>query len=198
MIRELLPKSVKNFIKSIRTFYYGYGYRLFGHESIIKSPLRILGKNYISVGARCYIQPGLRLEAVSSWGGHKYVPEVIIQDDVTIGQNCHFTCASRLFIGEGTSILPHVLITDIEHLYVPGRSLGESGLEVGSVNIGRNVTIGMGARILGHRNISIGNNAVIGTNAVVCQNVPPNVMVAGIPAKEIKKYNYEKKCWVNI
>lgn len=198
MIRELLPKSVKNYIKSIRTFYYGHGYRQFGMGSIIKSPLRILGKNFISVGARCYIQPGLRLEALSFWGGHKYAPEVIIQNNVTIGQNCHFTCASRLLIGEGTSILPQVLITDIEHLYVPGKSLNETGLEVGSVNIGRNVTIGMGARILGHRNISIGDNAVIGANAVVCQSVPSNVMVAGIPAKKIKTYDAEQRSWIKL
>lgn len=198
MIRKLLPKSIKNFIKTIRTFYYGYGYRHFGYGSIIKSPLRIIGKKFISVGARCYIQAGLRLEAVSLWGGHKYAPNVIIQNNVVVGQNCHFTCASRLFIGEGTSILPQVLITDIEHLYVPGKSLDETGLEVGSVTIGKNVTIGMGARILGHRNISIGDNAVIGANAVICQDVPSNMMVAGIPAKAIKRYDYEQHSWIKI
>ena len=103
-----------------------------------------------------------------------------------------------MFIGEGTSILPQVLITDIEHLYVPGKSLDQTGLEVGSVTIGKNVTIGMGARILGHRNISIGDNAVIGANAVICQDVPSNMMVAGIPAKAIKRYDFEQHSWIKI
>ena len=121
---------------------------------------------------------------------------MIIQNDVTIGQNCHFTCAAQMLIGEGTSILPQVLITDIEHFYIPGKSLNETGLEVGSVTIGKNVTIGMGARILGHRHIMIGDNAVIGANAVVCQNVPPDTMVAGIPAKVIKRYDSGHGGWV--
>ena len=69
MINELLPTPLKNFVKDVRTFYYGHGYRNFGHGSVIKSPLRILGKSFISIGTNCYIQPGLRLEAVSLLGG---------------------------------------------------------------------------------------------------------------------------------
>lgn len=37
----------------------------------------------------------------------------------------------------------------------------------------------------------IGNNVVIGANAVVNKDIPDNTMVAGIPAKPIKLYNYQ-------
>jgi len=48
--------------------------------------------------------------------------------------------------------------------------------------IGNNVIIGSGAQILGA--IKVGDNARIGANSVVSKNVPPNVTVAGVPARE--------------
>lgn len=69
MLNTLLPSVVKAFLKNIRTLYYGYGYRAFGQNSILKSPMRIIGRNFVSIGQNCYIQSGLRLEAVSLWGG---------------------------------------------------------------------------------------------------------------------------------
>ena len=50
--------------------------------------------------------------------------------------------------------------------------------------IGDNVHISAGARILGP--IRIGNNVIIGANAVVVKDVPDNCIVAGVPAKIIK------------
>ena len=51
--------------------------------------------------------------------------------------------------------------------------------------IGDNVLIGAGAVILGP--IKIGENVVIGANAVVLKDVPPNCLVAGVPAKIVKE-----------
>jgi serine O-acetyltransferase len=50
--------------------------------------------------------------------------------------------------------------------------------------IGDNVYIGAGARVLG--GICVGDGAVIGANAVVIDDVPPGVTVAGVPARIIK------------
>jgi len=51
--------------------------------------------------------------------------------------------------------------------------------------IGDNVFMGGGAKVLG--NVKIGNNVVIGANAVVICCVPDNCIVAGVPAKIIKR-----------
>ena len=53
--------------------------------------------------------------------------------------------------------------------------------------IGKNVYIAPGAKILG--DIKIGNNVIIGANAVVINDVPDNVTVAGVPAKVISQKN---------
>ena len=51
--------------------------------------------------------------------------------------------------------------------------------------IGNNVVIGAGAKILG--DIVIGDNVVIGANAVVTKSFESNLVIAGVPAKVIKK-----------
>ena len=51
--------------------------------------------------------------------------------------------------------------------------------------IGSDVYISAGARIIGK--IHVGNNVIIGANAVVNKNVGDNCIVAGVPAKVIRK-----------
>jgi serine O-acetyltransferase len=55
----------------------------------------------------------------------------------------------------------------------------------GAPTIGDNVRIYAGAKVLG--DIHIGNNVIVGANAVVVKNVPDNCTVAGVPAKIIRK-----------
>lgn len=50
--------------------------------------------------------------------------------------------------------------------------------------IGDNVIIYTGAKIMG--DVTVGDNAVIGVNAVVTSDVPENAIVGGIPAKIIR------------
>lgn len=53
----------------------------------------------------------------------------------------------------------------------------------GAPIIGNDVYIAAGSRILG--DITIGDNVIIGANSVVLKNIPPNSIVAGVPAKVI-------------
>ena len=54
---------------------------------------------------------------------------------------------------------------------------------VGPVDIRDNVFIGYGAIVL--PNVTIGPNAIVAAGAVVTRDVPPNTIVAGVPAKPI-------------
>jgi serine O-acetyltransferase len=55
----------------------------------------------------------------------------------------------------------------------------------GSPTIGNRVDIGAGAKILGP--ITIGDDTTIGANAVVLQDVPPDSIAVGIPARIIPR-----------
>jgi serine O-acetyltransferase len=61
---------------------------------------------------------------------------------------------------------------------------GRSGIP-GAPVIGDYVRIGAGAKILG--NFHIGDFAVIGANSVVVKDVPPAAVVAGVPARELRR-----------
>ena len=54
--------------------------------------------------------------------------------------------------------------------------------------IGNNVEICCGAKVIG--GITVGDNVLIGANAVVVKDVPPNSVVAGVPARVISKLDH--------
>lgn len=185
--------EIKRTIKLFRGIIKGLGYKSFGKSSNIISPMRIIGKEFITIGENVFILNGLRMEAISEWNEQFFTPNIIIGDDVNINQNCHITCANSVNIGAKVNILPDVLITDIEHSYQIGKSISETRINVGSVSIGECTTIGMGARILGSRNVRVGRNVVVGANSVVISDIPDNAIVVGSPGKVVKYLEYKEE-----
>ena len=66
----------------------------------------------------------------------------------------------------------------------------------GIPTIGNNVTIFAGAKVFGK--ITIGDDAVIGANAVVTKDIPSHSMVAGVPAKIIKTRKEINEMWKKV
>lgn len=68
-----------------------------------------------------------------------------------------------------------------------GVTVGHSGSKKDkrTPQIGDNVTFGANAVVIG--DIEIGDGTVIGANSVVTKSTPPNCIVAGVPARIIKK-----------
>ena len=46
--------------------------------------------------------------------------------------------------------------------------------------------------------VILGKNVIVGANAVVTKNVPDYSVVAGVPAKIIRQYDFEKNEWVSV
>lgn len=89
--------------------------------------------------------------------GHRGVG-VVVHPDAVIGEN--------VLIGSGVT--------------VGGRKTGET-----APKIGNNVYIGNGAKILG--SVIMGDNCVVGANAVVIKSVPARCVVAGVPARILRE-----------
>ena len=66
----------------------------------------------------------------------------------------------------------------------------------GAPVIGDNVWIASGAKVLGP--VTIGNDVIIGANAVVIKDIPAHSIVAGVPAKIIKQRKTENSIWEKI
>lgn len=62
--------------------------------------------------------------------------------------------------------------------------------------IGNNVNIKAGAKVIG--DVIIGDDVIIGANAVVVKDVPSHSIVVGVPAKVIKTRKSESEPWVKI
>ncbi len=65
-----------------------------------------------------------------------------------------------------------------------------------TVKIGSGSWIGAHVCIIG--NVKIGKHCVIGAGAVVNKDIPDYSVAVGVPAKIIKKYDFEKKQWVKL
>jgi len=117
---------------------------------------------------------------------------VEIQKNATIGKNCKIS--SHTFICEGVHIEDNVFIghnvTFINDKY-PRATTEDGGLQteadwaVVETFIKKGASVGSSSTIL--CGITVGENAIVGAGSVVTKDVPAYAVVAGVPAKVIKK-----------
>jgi acetyltransferase-like isoleucine patch superfamily enzyme len=102
-----------------------------------------------------------------------------------LGQECTISAYQHVRIGEQCVIADRTMFIDFDHGIVEvERPIRLQGIYKRDVEVGNNVWIGYGACIL--RGVHVGDNSVIGTNAVVTKDVPANAVVGGIPARIIR------------
>ncbi|MEO8253413.1 MAG: DapH/DapD/GlmU-related protein [Flavobacterium sp.] len=156
--------------------------------SYIGKPIILKGVKNIFIGKYVRIFPQIRMETHGENG------TIIIKDDVSIAQNVHITSSSLLVIGESTTILANVFITNIDHDYqeIDVHILKQKYL-IKETSIGKNCFIGIGACI--QAGTILGNQCVVGANSVVRGIFPDYCVIVGAPAKIIKRYNLDKEKW---
>lgn len=190
-----LNSVYRKITKIIKLPYRKIVYGSWGLRSNIFKPLFVLGKSNIFIGNRVLIREMARIEAVSKYMGINYNPKLIIADDVTIEQGVHITCSNRINIGKQSTISSFVYISDTSHGYEKiGQNILNQELKSSEVEIGEYVFVGTGVKIL--PGVHIGKNVIIGANAVVTSDVPGYSVVAGVPAKIIKHYDFQSDKWV--
>lgn len=119
-----------------------------------------------------------------------YEPKLVIGHRVSFTENVFVDWTGQVYIGDNVCITNGVVIeSHIQDLREFART-GESVDIPTTLRIGNNVYIGSRAIVLGTCT-SIGDNSVIAANAVVTKDVPANCLVAGVPARVIKRINME-------
>jgi acetyltransferase-like isoleucine patch superfamily enzyme len=116
---------------------------------------------------------------------------VEIQKNASVGRQCKIS--SHTFVCEGVTIEDNVFIGHgvmfINDIYPRATANGqlqtEADWKVERTVIKNGASIGTGATILA--NVTIGENAIVGAGSVVTKNVPANSIVAGNPAKVLRK-----------
>lgn len=115
---------------------------------------------------------------ISQWS--RFVTGIEIHPGATIGRRFFIDHGMGVVIGETAVIGDDVLM--YHNVTLGGTSLEKVKRHP---TIGNGVLIGMGAKILG--NITVGDNARIGANAVVTRDVPADATAVGIPARVVKR-----------
>lgn len=112
------------------------------------------------------------------------VGDVIIGHHTRIG--LHNTIIGPVTIGDHVNLAQGITVTALNHNFSDTeRRIDEQGVSTSSVSIGNDIWIGANAVIL--PGVSIGDHSVVAAGAVVTKDVPPHSLVAGVPAKVIKK-----------
>jgi acetyltransferase-like isoleucine patch superfamily enzyme len=117
-----------------------------------------------------------------------------IGNDVSIGQCLHIISGESVIIGDKSTLSANVFISDVDHEYESIHvHVMKQSLKIKRTLIGSNCFIGYGAVI--RAGTKLGVQCVVGANSVVKGNFPDYCVIAGNPARIIKKYNSKSQKW---
>lgn len=156
-----------------------------GSRVVLDKPLQITNPSAISIGSYTSITKDCVLADLN--------PGIGIGQKIKIGEYCTFlyrfqcNAAESINIGNYVLAASNVLITDSDHIIESAGIPVTKNFKLKSkpVSIGNNCWIGQNAVIL--KGATIGDNCIIGANSVVIGKVENNSVVAGNPARLIKR-----------
>lgn len=163
-----------------------------GGHSYIGRILFVQRPKKLFVGSDVRIYPGMRAEMTTE----KAV--IRIGDHVSIGQNFHVVSYDQeLLIGANTTISANVFISNVNHDYheLDVHSLDQKMI-VKSTYISDYCFIGYGAVLL--PGTKLGRQCIVGANAVVSGEFPDYCVIAGNPARIIRKFNPDISQWEKV
>lgn len=136
------------------------------------------GRNgIITLGPRCELHEGVCLHA---WGG-----AINVGENVFIGPYAVVYGHGGVTIGAHTLISMHCRILSSNHaLPPPGTPIRFQPDTLLPTQIGQDVWLGAGVTVLG--GVTISDGCVVGAGAIVTEDLPPNAIALGVPARVIR------------
>jgi acetyltransferase-like isoleucine patch superfamily enzyme len=188
------PIALLRFLAAHRMLTWGYAklaLRLAWLKLRFRGRLRTDGFAFVGPGVTFEIGRDATLHLGRwSWIGHGskvrvHEGEVRIGAKSVLGQECTISAFQHVSIGRECIVADRVMLIDFDHGVVEvERPIREQGIYKRDVRVGHNVWVGYGACFL--RGVTVGDNVVVGTYAVVNRDVPSNAVVAGVPARVLR------------
>jgi acetyltransferase-like isoleucine patch superfamily enzyme len=188
------PLALLRFMRANRMLTFRYAL-LIGRWAALK----VRHRGRLKTDGICFICPGVKLEIGPratlevgrwAWIGHGckirvHEGSVSIGAKTVIGQECTISAYQHVSIGRECIIADRVMLIDFDHgVTEVERPIRLQGIYKRDVHVGHNVWIGYGACVL--RGVSIGDNSVVGTSAVLTHSFAENSVLAGVPARLVR------------
>lgn len=185
----MIKNFVKHFLGSIRCHLNGIEC---SRGVYIGKNVRVVNGKNVTLGKNVSIRPDCDLFAGT---------KMFIGDYCDLGTRNRFT--GNIIIENSVLIGPDNYIASVDHCYEDiSKPVMNQGVYSPHNNGHQELRIGEGSWIGTHVSIvgdvHIGKHCVIAANAVVTRDVPDYCVVAGVPARMIKKYNIETKEWEKL
>jgi len=177
---------------------YRANFSTIGEKTFIEKPLKIMNPQNIDIGNNVTIEQSVTLYSVGEYNKKIYNGKIRIGNNVYINNNCNLTSAKSITIKDNVVMAFNVSCFDFNHDYSDiSLCVKYSGLSViGDIVISENCWIGMNVSIIG--SVYLGKNCIVGANSVVTKSFPENTVIAGNPARIIKKYDEKNKIWKKV
>jgi carbonic anhydrase/acetyltransferase-like protein (isoleucine patch superfamily) len=152
----------------------------------------IFGERWIAIGAGTLVAPHASLSA-GMWPDEPLQPAAPDGVVLRIGERCTIGRATALVarvgleVGDDVTIGPNAYLTDHNHTYAdPHRPIAHQWPSEAPTVVGSGSWIGAGAVVLAGS--TLGRNVVVAAGAVVRGEVPDHAVVAGAPAKVVRRW----------
>lgn len=158
----------------------------------INSPLSVDGIHNIQLGRNSFIKDHAYLIALPYTGEKEC--QFVMGENSHIQFGSHIVATKSVVIGNNCSIGSNVYIADNTHNYedISIAPKFQPIKQLDEVVIGDDTWIGRNVCIMGCK---IGKHCVIGANSVVNKDIPDYCVVAGQPARILKRYDFDRKEW---
>lgn len=163
-----------------------------GSGARVYNPLKIEGIRSISLGDNVLVSEGTWLAAMPLTGKNV---ELVVSDGTCIGHFNHIYATESIIIERNVLTADKVYISDNLHSYdeINLPVINQPIKQCKPVIIGEGSWLGENVCVIGAR---IGKHCVIGANSVVTKDIPDCCVAVGVPARIIKRYDFENKEWV--
>lgn len=166
----------------------------FGARSVVVPPARVSSSECIFIGDDVRVHEYSWIAVVPAIEG--VTPKLTIGSGTSIGRFAHLACVGEIEIGAEVLMAERVFIADTYHGYedVTRPVITQPMAAPRKVTIGWGSFLGEGAIVLG--GVTIGEQAYVGAGAVVTRDVPPRTVVAGNPARQMRRWDETTTSWV--
>lgn len=170
-----------------------YAFRRIGTGTRLAFPQgTVFGTPWMEIGDHCVVGQDVTLTA-GMMPDLDLGPDTVLRlgNGVVLGRGSHIIADTDVRIGDDVFCGPYVYITSTNHSYDdPARPVGKQWPRTAPVEIGAGSWLGAGAVVLpGAR---LGRNVVVAAGAVVRGEVPDHAVVAGAPAKVVRRLDPEE------